>query len=167
MKHFLLSAAFGFGFVTHALADAAYFHERGNWSVFNLTKSCVATSRPAIETNVSPYMALNLLYELESKDVSVAAYFWPDAFEAGDQMTLGIRPLSGPDVIEIPATAQEHYLIKTDRALSREEIKLLGDNDALIVFAGGSSVQMAVEMDPNLRTLVFDLRSCGRFVEGR
>lgn len=167
MKHLPLSAALAFGIATHALADAVYFHERGNWSIFNLTNSCVATSRPAVETNFAPYMALNLIYELESKDVSVAAYFWPDAFETGDQMTLGVRPLSGPDVVEIPATAQDHYLIKTDRVLSREEIKTLGDHAALIVFAEGTSAQMAVEMDPDLRTLVFDLRNCGRFVEGR
>lgn len=167
MKHALLILVISTFFPNTAAAQAAYFHQRGNWTVFNTSEHCVATSRPTVETNFSPYMVLNLLHEIDSKEIHVAAYLWPNAFTEGEQIVLGLRSLSGASQVELPATALHHYAVKTDRALTRDELRTLGENDALIVMAEGPPKQMAVEVEFGLQNIIRILRSCGQFATGK
>lgn len=167
MKRIPSTILFFLLFLTAAQAEAVFMHERGTWSVYNTADHCIAANRPAIETNFSPYMALNLLFELRSKQIHVAAYLWPGAFTKGEQLVLVLRGLSGPDRVELPATAQEDYMARTDRALTRDERRALRDREALIVTAGRPPNQMAVETAPNLRYILHLLQNCARFVDGK
>lgn len=165
MKHILWNALITAASVGQACAQAAYMHERENWSVFNLPDACVATSRPIAESNFSPYMVLNLSYEFDSKEIGVTAHLWPKAFVKGEQLVMGLRGFSNRELVELPATALTDYSVKSDRALTREEVRTLRDQHALIVMADGPPKQMAIQISPGLRSVVSDLRNCGRFVE--
>jgi len=165
MKHVPLLVLIAVLSVGSAHAQAAYMHERENWSVFNLADTCVATSRPIAESNFAPYMALNLIYEFDSKEIRVAAYLWPNAFTKGEQITMGLRGFSSRELVELPATALTDYSVKSDRALTREEQQALGDQHALIVMADGPPNQMAAQVSPGFWSVVSDLKNCARFVE--
>ncbi len=148
-----------------AQAETAFWLERGNWWVGNNADRCVAGSRPSIETNISPFMSLKLLYENDRREIFVEANFWPDAFEKGQKTTMSLFRRGDVDV-SLPATASNHYAIVSDRSLTRDESRILKNEMVLAVRAEGVPFSLGVQMIPSFGTIESDLKACARLVGG-
>lgn len=152
--------------VASARAEPVYYLERGSWWVGNVAGGCVAGSRPAIETNVSPFMNLLLRHDGESRAITIEASFWPNAFTA-DQKVHMVLSGGGQD-ISLPATASDHYVIVSDEPLAERtlarEFRQLREADVITVRAEGLPHALGVRMIPRLSGIVSDLGTCARML---
>jgi hypothetical protein len=145
------------------LAEAAFYHQQGNWIVASGVDACHASNRPTIEMNVSPVAAVRFTKGPDSPDILFEAFYWPGAFAEAQRTTLSIARAGDAEVV-LPATATSDYSVKTDRSFTREEIGILRDQQ---VFAVKSpDVDFALGVDASIFNQVYNLLGfCASFLK--
>lgn len=146
-----------------AFAENAFYLQQANWSVSSGPGNCIASSRPFVETNISPVAAARFLLPAGSRDITLETYFWPGAFKEGQKTTLTLVKGKDREVI-VPATATSDYAVMADRPFTREEMKILRNEQIFGVKA--ENVSSSVGVDATAFALAYSgLLMCVRFIE--
>ncbi|HEY9009746.1 MAG TPA: hypothetical protein VIN06_01885 [Devosia sp.] len=89
-----------------------FMESAGQWTVADLGKSCMAINRSPVEFNFAPFNAM-ALHQLKTDSLPrVQVFFWPGAFEVGEDVRLLMRP-EGKQKVELAAKAETIYHIVT------------------------------------------------------
>jgi|GEM_PF-1735943 len=145
-------------------AENAYFHQQGNWVIASTKGACVASNRPFVEMNIFPAATVRLSQETGNDDIFLTAFYWPGAFEKGERTSLTLVKRKDMEVV-LPATADTDMSVTADRALTREEMKVLQEEMQFAVRAGEGEPKRLIGVDATgFRGVLRLLGSCTAFV---
>lgn len=158
MKMFLTALCLSIAFCSNANAVVSYWYQDGNWTIWSEKTKCKATNRPIIEVSHSPYMSFWLVHDVTDPGVTIDVYFWPGALTVDEKFDVNFLQSGGPQ-ITVPAKAHLDIALRTDRALTEDELSLLAEQNLLIVQPVNSRTVLAVDAI-KIRNVLQQLESC-------
>ena len=133
--------------------------EQGHWWISRIgTDSCIAHNRPLTEFNAVPYNSVALQQAIGEPQPRLQAIFWPDSFEAGEELQLLIVPSSGRP-FEYPVRAASGYHVTGIAPLTEAQFDTLTLSTTVTV-GGDATPQSLVVETRELRQVEIWLDQC-------
>lgn len=93
-----------------------FMETAGQWTVVDLGMSCMAVNRSTVEFNFAPFNALALHQRKTDGLPRLQAFFWPGAFEVGQDVPLQVRPGRKPEVTLAARAESIYHAVTVDPA---------------------------------------------------